>query len=234
MLLPIRDDNPTRRFPVVTIALIAINLAIYIYTLTFPGQQMLVEFYNRYALFPRAIVTGHLVVPNEIQPVYLSLITSMFLHDSPLPLHVGFNMLFLWIFGNNVEDVFGSVKFIAFYLLAGIAGSLLQIAIDPSSAIPNIGASGAISGVLAAYLILFPSARVLTVIPIIFFFTIVRIPAIVVIGFWFILQVVSAFFGLGGAAGGGVAYFAHIGGFAAGLLLTLLVPRHKHRLPQQY
>jgi len=234
MLLPIRDDNPTRRFPIVTIALVAINIAIYIYTLTLPGQQALAELYNRYALFPKAIVTGHPVVSNQIQPVYLSLFTSMFLHDSPLPLHVGSNMLFLWIFGNNVEDVFGRFKYIIFYLFAGIAGSLLQIAIDPNSTIPNIGASGAVSGVLAAYLILFPSARVLTVIPIIFFFTVVRIPAIVVIGFWFLLQVFSAFFGMGGAASGGVAYFAHIGGFAAGLLMTLFIPRHKHRLPQQF
>ncbi|MHB8841445.1 MAG: rhomboid family intramembrane serine protease [Candidatus Aquicultor sp.] len=234
MLLPIRDDNPTRRFPIVTVALIAINIAIYIYTLTLPDQQALIEFYNRYALFPKAIATGHPVAPNEIQPVYLSLFTSMFLHDSPLPLHIGFNMLFLWIFGNNVEDMFGRFKYIIFYLLAGIAGSLLQIAIDPNSTVPNIGASGAISGVLASYLILFPSARVLTVIPIIFFFTVVRIPAIVVIGFWFLLQVFSAFFGVGGATSGGVAYFAHIGGFVAGLLLTLLVPRHKHRLPQQF
>ncbi|MCL6472625.1 MAG: rhomboid family intramembrane serine protease [Firmicutes bacterium] len=231
-MLPLRDDNPTRRFPIVTVSLILINIAIYVYTLLLPSQEALVEFYNRYALFPKAIVTGHPVTANEIQPVYLSLITSMFLHDSPLPLHIGFNMLFLWIFGNNVEDAFGKIKFLAFYLVAGIGGSLLQIAIDPNSSVANLGASGAISGVLAAYLVLFPSARILTVVPIIFFFELVRLPAIIVIGFWFLLQILSAFLSTPG--GGGVAYFAHIGGFIVGFLLTLLWPGRRRRNRQFY
>lgn len=231
-MLPLRDDNPTRRFPIVTLSLILINVAIYIYTLLLPSQEALVEFYNRYALFPKAIVTGQPVTANEIQPVYLSLITSMFLHDSPLPLHIGFNMLFLWIFGNNVEDAFGKIKFLAFYLVAGIGGSLLQTAIDPNSSVANLGASGAISGVLAAYLVLYPSARILTVIPIIFFFELIRLPAIIVIGFWFLLQILSAF--LSAPGGGGVAYFAHIGGFIVGFLLTLLWPGRKRRNRQFY
>lgn len=227
MLIPIKDDNPTRRFPIVTIALIAINIAIYVYTLFLPGESALISFYNRYALFPKAIATGHPVTTNSVQPVYLTLITAMFLHDSPLPLHVGFNMLFLWIFGNNVEDVFGRLRFIIFYLISGIAGSLLQIAISPLSSVANIGASGAISGVLAGYLVLFPSARVLTVIPIIFFIEIIRIPAILVIGFWFLLQVLSVFISTPG--GGGVAYFAHIGGFISGLAITLIWPGRRRR-----
>ncbi len=232
MLIPIRDDNPTRRFPIITVALIVINIAIYIYTLFLPGENALIEFYNRYALFPKAIVTGHPVTSNSIQPTYLTLITSMFLHDSPSPLHVGFNMLFLWIFGNNIEDVFGRIKFIGFYLLSGVAGSALQIAVGPMSVVANLGASGAISGVLAAYLILFPTARVLTVIPIIFFIEIVRIPAILVIGFWFLLQVFSIFISTPG--GGGVAYFAHVGGFISGLALTLLWPWRQRRRRRRY
>jgi len=220
MILPISDDNPTRRFPIVTVSLIVANIAIFIYTFLLPNQEAIIEFYNQFALFPKAIVTGNPVTQNSVQPVYLSLITSMFLHGGIL--HIGFNMLFLWIFGNNIEDAFGRFKFVVFYLLAGIAGSFLQISTDPSSVIPNIGASGAISGVLGAYLILYPNAKVLTVIPIIFFIEIVRIPAIILIGFWFILQLFSGLFTIGGT-GGGTAYFAHIGGFIAGLALTLLV-----------
>ncbi len=232
MLIPIRDDNPTRRFPIVTVALIIINISIYIYTLFLPGERALIEFYNQYALFPKAIVTGRPITSNSIHPVYLTLITSMFLHDSPSPLHVGFNMLFLWIFGNNVEDIFGRVKFIVFYLLVGIVGSALQIAIGPMSMVANIGASGAISGVLAAYLVLFPTAKVLTVIPIIFFVELIRIPAILVIGFWFLLQVLSIFVSTPG--GGGVAYFAHIGGFTSGLAITLLWPWRRRRRRRWY
>lgn len=220
MILPISDDNPTKRFPIVTVSLIVANIAIFIYSFLLPSQEAIIEFYNQFALFPKAIVTGNPVAQNSIQPVYLSLITSMFLHGGIL--HIGFNMLFLWIFGNNIEDAFGRFKFIVFYLLSGIAGSFLQIATDPTSTIPNIGASGAISGVLGAYLILYPNAKVLTVIPIIFFIEIVRIPAIILIGFWFILQLFSGLFTIG-ATGGGTAYFAHIGGFIAGLALTLLV-----------
>lgn len=220
MILPISDDNPTRRFPIVTVSLIVANIIIFIYSFLLPSQEAIIKFYNQFAMFPKAIVTGNPVTQNSIQPVYLSLITSMFLHGGIL--HIGFNMLFLWIFGNNIEDAFGRFKFIIFYLVAGVAGSFLQIATDPASTIPNIGASGAISGVLAAYLILYPNAKVLTVIPIIFFIEIVRIPAIILIGFWFILQLFSGLFTIGGTDGG-TAYFAHIGGFIAGLALTLLV-----------
>jgi membrane associated rhomboid family serine protease len=128
-------------------------------------------------------------------------------------------MLFLWIFGNNVEDSMGPFKFLVFYLLAGIAAAALQIAIDPSSTVPNVGASGAIAGVLGGYLILFPGARVITVIFIVFFFTLIELPAIAILGFWFVQQILFGYFGLDSAGeGGGVAYFAHIGGFVFGLL----------------
>jgi membrane associated rhomboid family serine protease len=179
-------------------------------------------FVYHYALFPRAITTGVPTTPFSIQPVYLTLITSMFLHGGLL--HIAGNMLFLWIFGNNVEDVMGRFKFTAFYLMVGVAGALAQIAISPFSAVPNIGASGAIAGVLASYLIMFPGARVLTFVFFIFI-EVIRLPAFILIGFWFILQIVLGVFSFSTAAGAGagVAYFAHIGGFAAGLLITILL-----------
>jgi membrane associated rhomboid family serine protease len=142
-------------------------------------------------------------------------------------------MLFLWIFGNNVEDSMGPLKFIVFYLLAGIAATALQTVINLDSAVPNIGASGAVAGVLGGYLLLFPRARVITVIFIIFFFTILELPAILILGFWFVQQVLFGYFGLNsGGEGGGVAYFAHIGGFAFGLLAIKLFASERRRQRQ--
>jgi membrane associated rhomboid family serine protease len=152
----------------------------------------------------------------------------MFLHGGLL--HIGGNMLFLWIFGNNVEDAMGRFKFLAFYLLAGMAGALGQIAVSPFSTVPNIGASGAIAGVLASYLIMFPGARVLTFVFFIFI-EVIRLPAFILIGFWFILQIVLGIFSFSTAVGAsaGVAYFAHIGGFTAGLLITILLLKMPRR-----
>lgn len=222
MLLPLRDDNPTRRFPIVTVCLIVINIAVFLYSLQLTTAAAQLAFVYHYALFPKAITTGVPTTPYSIQPVYLTLITSMFLHGGFL--HIAGNMLFLWIFGNNVEDAMGRLKFLAFYLLAGLAGAFAQIATAPLSTVPNIGASGAIAGVLASYLIMFPGARVLTFVFFIFI-EVIRLPAIILIGFWFILQIVLGVYAFSTAAGAsaGVAYFAHIGGFAAGLLMTILL-----------
>ena len=148
----------------------------------------------------------------------------MFMHGGLL--HLGGNMLFLWIFGNNVEDAMGPVKFVIFYLLAGVAALALQTVIDPSSQVPTLGASGAIAGVLGGYILLFPRARVVTVIFIVFFFTILELPALLVLGFWFLQQALFADVDLGGS-GGGVAYFAHIGGFVFGLLAIRLFASRK-------
>jgi membrane associated rhomboid family serine protease len=183
----------------------------------------------KYSLIPLAIKQQFIGLPPttpSIQPAYLTLITAMFLHGGFL--HIASNMLFLWIFGNNVEDVLGRFKYLVFYLLCGITGSLLQMSLNFNSDIPNLGASGAISGVLGSYLILFPNARVLTVFVVLFFIEIARLPAFIIIGFWFLLQVFSGLFS--GVAGGGVAYFAHIGGFIAGLVMTVLLTRRRpHR-----
>jgi membrane associated rhomboid family serine protease len=159
----------------------------------------------------------------------MTVFTAMFMHGGLL--HLGGNMLFLWIFGNNVEDSMGPVKFVAFYLLGGLASTALQTAVGPDTAVPNLGASGAVAAVLGGYLLLFPRARVITVIFIIFFFTIVELPALVFLVIWFAQQAVFGYFGLNAAGdGGGVAYFAHIGGFAFGLLaIKLFASEHRRR-----
>jgi membrane associated rhomboid family serine protease len=168
--------------------------------------------------------------PGGPSPV-VTVFTAMFMHGSIL--HLGGNMLFLWIFGNNVEDSMGPVKFLLFYLLGGIAATALQIAIGPGSEIPNLGASGAIAGVLGGYLLLFPRARVITVIFIIFFFTIVELPALLILGFWFVQQVLFGYFDLNSAGNeGGVAYFAHVGGFVFGLLAIKLFADERKRRAQ--
>jgi membrane associated rhomboid family serine protease len=213
-VIPLRDYNPTRRPSLLTWGLILINFGVYFYLAQNPvmGEAAIAQF----AVVPADISAGrHLG----------TLITSMFLHASLL--HVGGNMLFLWIFGNNVEDKLGEIKFLVIYFASGIAGSLLQVYITPTSTIPMLGASGAISGILAAYVLYFPRARVLTfIVP--FFF--ISISAYLVIGYWIALQLLNAFLGLG-VTGGGVAYFAHIGGFASGLILAALLRPREHPDP---
>jgi membrane associated rhomboid family serine protease len=213
-VIPLRDYNPTRRPSLLTWGLILINFGVYFYLAQNPvmGENAIA----RYAVIPADITAGrHLG----------TLITSMFLHASLL--HVGGNMLFLWIFGNNVEDKLGEIKFLIIYFAAGIAGSLLQVYISPTSTVPMLGASGAISGILAAYVLYFPRARVLTFIVPFFFIT---ISAYLVIGYWIALQLLNAFLGLG-VTGGGVAYFAHVGGFASGLILAILLRPREHPDP---
>ena len=213
-MIPLRDYNPTRRRSLITWGLILINFGVYFYLAQNPVMNE--SAIAQYAVIPADITAGrHLG----------TLITSMFLHASLL--HVGGNMLFLWIFGNNVEDKLGEIKFLVIYFAAGIAGSLLQVYITPTSTVPMLGASGAISGILAAYVLYFPRARVLTFIVPFFFIT---ISAYLVIGYWIGLQLFDAFLGLG-VTGGGVAYFAHIGGFASGLILAVLLRPREHPDP---
>jgi membrane associated rhomboid family serine protease len=213
-MIPLRDYNATRRPSLLTWGLILINFAVYFYLAQNPVMSE--NAIARYSVVPADITAGrHLG----------TLITSLFLHASIL--HVGGNMLFLWIFGNNVEDKLGEIKFLIIYFVSGIAGSLLQVYITPTSTVPMLGASGAISGVLAAYVLYFPRARVLTFIVPFFFIT---ISAYLVIGYWIALQLLNAFLGLG-VSGGGVAYFAHIGGFASGLILAVLLRPREHPDP---
>lgn len=220
-MLPLRDVNPTRTFPLVTIALIAVNVLVFIYELILGPQ---VEgFVQSWAIIPYEITHGVDLPPASIQPIYLTLITAMFLHGGIV--HIAGNMLFLWIFGNNIEDAMGSLRFIVFYLLCGLVAAFAQIAVGPNSDIPNIGASGAIAGVLGAYLLLFPRAEVQTLVFLGFFVRLVRLPALLFLGLWFVLQLFSGVAGLGMEATGGVAWFAHIGGFIAGIVLINIFRR---------
>ncbi|MBA2637639.1 MAG: rhomboid family intramembrane serine protease, partial [Solirubrobacterales bacterium] len=224
-MIPIRDNIPTDRPPVLTLALIAANCAVYfllqngLLGLPQEGQG---GTWNvpQYAAIPCELTgQGACRVASGGPIDALTVLTAMFMHGSIL--HLGGNMLFLWIFGNNIEDAMGRARYLIFYVLGGVAAFAAQALIDPSSAVPTIGASGAVAAVLGGYLLTYPRARVATVIVIIFFFTIFELPAVVVLGFWFVQQVAFGYFDLtapGGEAGG-VAYFAHIGGFVFGMAL---------------
>lgn len=210
-MFPLKDENPTRRRPIVTYALIIINTAVFVGTLLAGSFDQTIE---EFGMRSKEVLAG--------QRLY-TLLTSMFLHGGVL--HILFNMWYLWIFGDNIEDMLGRGKFILFYLGAGLAASFAQAISDPSSTIPTIGASGAISGVLGAYMILYPWANVHTAVFFFYLIRLVTIPAILMIGFWFVLQVLSASVTWMSGVSGGVAYWAHIGGFIAGVLLILLVRR---------
>lgn len=223
-MIPLHDDNPTDNTPVVTFLFIAACVLVFLYQVSLP-QDMGQMFVYQFGAVP-AVVFGSATLPPEVQavPASMSLVTSMFLHGGWM--HLIGNMLYLWIFGNNIEDVMGHTRFIIFYVLCGILAALAHAAIDPSSEIPMIGASGAISGVLGAYLLLFPRAQVLVLIPLGFFSRIMYIPAGFVLGLWFLMQVFSGGLSLG-SKGGGVAFFAHVGGFLAGMALIGLF-KHPH------
>ena len=223
-MIPLKDRNPTQLIPFVNIAIIAVNVAVFAYE--FSLGVRLGGFIQRFAVIPSEIM-GVLLHPEFSLSPLEGLLTSMFLHAGWL--HLGGNMLYLWVFGDNIEDKLGHMRYLFFYLICGLISSGLYIYVDPHSTIPTIGASGAISGVLGAYTLLFPKARVLTVIPIFIFLQFIELPALVVLGFWFILQFFSGLASLGyqAAEAGGVAWWAHIGGFVAGLLLIL--PMRKYR-----
>ena len=219
-MIPLHDDNPTDIRPWVTIGLIAVCVLVFLWQETQSNDDL---FRITYALgFIPAVLFGERTLPPEIAlvPAQVSIVTSMFLHGSWL--HLGGNMLYLWIFGNNVEDAMGHVKFAIFYVACGVAAAMAQAAQDPSSIVPMIGASGAIGGGLGAYLLLHPFARILVVVPFGFLIPL-RIPAYFVLGAWFVLQFWAA--ARAGSGSGGVAYWAHIGGFAAGLVLVLVLKR---------
>ncbi|MFQ5589386.1 MAG: rhomboid family intramembrane serine protease [Nitrospiria bacterium] len=211
-MIPLKADLPTRTIPVITLGLILVNILVYLFSFSV-GPNMSAMFLKHGAIPYRMI---HEFGPAGLPaPVFKSIFTSMFLHAGFF--HVGGNMLYLWIFGNNVEDELGHVKFIMFYLLCGVIAAYSHAVIEPSSKVPMVGASGAVSGVLGAYFLLFPRAKILTLLPIGFFITTVRIPALVVIGLWVVGQLMYAFSAVQGQ--GGVAWFAHIGGFIAGVFL---------------
>ncbi|HEY1275981.1 MAG TPA: rhomboid family intramembrane serine protease [Thermoleophilaceae bacterium] len=247
-MIPLKDDIPTRRFPVLTVAIIVACVVVYFvfeggfwnlgskgdervveygaipYEITHPGKDC-AEFQGQIVCEGQQGVTGQ--APDQA-PWWLTVFTSMFMHGGLL--HLAGNMLFLWIFGNNIEDSMGRLRFAIFYLLGGLVAVAGQILTDPNATVPTVGASGAIAAVLGGYALLYPRARVITVIFIIIFFTVVELPALVVLGLWFLIQLLYGASELGQPLGGsgGVAYFAHIGGFAFGLLAIRLFANNVH------
>jgi membrane associated rhomboid family serine protease len=221
-MVPLKDENPTKITPYVTYALISINVVVFIYELTLNPYQLR-QFMDLFAVVPQELSSSFngIAVAGSV-PEPLTLITAQFLHAGLA--HVGFNMLFLWVFGNNIEEELGSVKYVIFYLACGVLASLTQWFFTAGSTVPSLGASGAIAGVMGAYILKFPQAQVVTVIPLGFFFPTFRVPAFYFLGFWFLEQ---AFNGLAslevamhvGMEGGGVAYWAHAGGFVFGAIL---------------
>lgn len=246
-MFPLKDNIPTDRLPVVTIALIAINVLVYLLLqrpgsiLGDPDQQFIVDWgaipYEFTHLGDQCGILGSQLVCDSATvqvtgpPTVLTAFSSMFLHGGLL--HLAGNMLFLWIFGNNVEDSMGRGRFLAFYLLSGLAAIGLQIAVGPDEIIPTVGASGAVAGVLGGYILLYPRARVVTLIFIVFFFTIIELPATLILGFWFFQQIAFGALDLTNptGGGGGVAYFAHIGGFVFGLAAIKLFATRVKDLP---
>lgn len=221
MFIPLKDLNPSRSYPFVNITLILANILIFLYEwslkVTMPPRayEALVFYYSEVPARIPAFLAGHISFENA----FLPLVTSMFLHANWL--HIAGNMLFLWIFGDNIEDFFGHFTYLFFYLVCGIGAGLLHVLFNFHSNIPAVGASGAISGVMGAYILLYPRARILTLV---FIFPI-PVPAVLFLGLWFVLQFLSGLDTLGGGASGGVAVWAHIGGFLLGMVLTSMAER---------
>ena len=216
-MIPLKDDNPTSGKPIVTYLIIGLCIFIFIIQLSSNTYRTGELFYS-YGLIP-SVLMGHDKLPLDLYaiPAYATIFSSMFMHGGFM--HLIGNMLYMWIFADNIEDNLGPTKFLIFYLLSGVGAAMTQVLMDTSSQIPMVGASGAIGGVLGAYLINHPNARVLVLIPFGFFSQLIKIRALYVLGFWFILQFISS--------GGGVAYAAHIGGFVSGMILILFFNKKK-------
>ncbi|MEK7803380.1 MAG: rhomboid family intramembrane serine protease [Deltaproteobacteria bacterium] len=221
-MIPLKDDNPKSTFPFVTIFIITANILVYIYQLTL-GTKTVESFILSAGAIPYEITHFVDTAPVDLIRPPLTLFSAMFIHGGLL--HVAGNMLYLWIFGDNIEDRLGHVRFAVFYVLTGLIASIAHVITVPDSTIPMIGASGAVAGILGAYFLLYPRAHVLTLIFFFFFVDIVRIPALIFLGLWFVFQILSS------GAGGGIAWYAHIGGFVGGVLLVKLFEkrRPKHR-----
>jgi rhomboid family protein len=244
-VIPLKDNIPTDRFPFVTVALILANVIVYLLAIRHGGSIISgPDTYEvvKYGSIPKALThclgQDVVVLPSRVVcahsggiPTWATAFTAMFMHASIL--HIGGNMLFLWIFGNNVEDAMGPVKYLAFYILGGLAALALQVVVSPNSSAPTLGASGAIAAVLGGYILLYPRARVLTLVFIILLFTVIELPALVMLGIWFAQQAVFGAANLTNptGGGGGVAYFAHVGGFAFGLLTVKLLATRRKAVP---
>ena len=226
-MIPLRDTIRSSTAPVVTVALIVVNVLVFLH------EQALGPYLDRFVLAYGLIPARFVHWPGDpLEPArFLPLFTSMFWHGGWM--HLFGNMLYLWIFGDNVEDRLGHLRYAAFYVLGGLAGALTQVALAPGSTLPTIGASGAIAAVLGAYVVCFPRSRVLTFIPVFFLPWLVEIPAVVFLVAWFVVQLAAGFLSMHSPESGGVAWWAHIGGFASGILLVaVLAPRRAKRAAQ--
>ena len=220
-MIPIRDENPTHSVPIITYLLIAINIIVFIFQTMLGSYQE--QFVYQFALIPNEVTSS--ISLGNITDIF----TSMFMHAGVA--HIAGNMLYLWIFGDNVEDRLGSGKYLFFYILGGVIASVAHILTNPSSQIPTVGASGAIAAVLGAYLVLYPRQKVLTLIPLGFWLRMTMVPAFVVLGVWFALQFFSGILSLGGPDVGGVAFWAHIGGFISGVVFGQLFKKPEKDYP---
>lgn len=230
-MIPIKDSPRAQRFPFVNIAIILVNALAFYFELTM-GPVRLEAFINHFGLIPARLLAVDFSAPASAFAGVGPLFTSMFIHAGWV--HIIGNMLFLWIFGDNVEDRLGHVGYALFYMLcgigAGLAHAFLTTAISGGSAVPTIGASGAIAGVMGAYVVLYPRARVLTLIPVIFYAWFIEVPAWIYLGIWVVIQLFTGVLDLAGATTGGVAWWAHVGGFAAGVVLVCIFPKcRRHR-----
>jgi rhomboid family protein len=241
-MIPLKDDVPSRSLPFVTVGLIGLNVLAFLYQLSLgidsrgPDAGAAAAFVTEFGVTPCRLTQscpGALLRGLDDFPhPWVTVVTSMFLHGGLL--HVGGNMLYLWIFGDNIEDMLGHLRFLAFYLASGIVAAVGQTLVSPSSTVPMIGASGAVSGVLGAYLLLFPHATILTLFTFGFFIRFVRVPALIVLGFWIVLQLLNGYVtfsaqAMGRGETGGVAWFAHIAGFLGGMVLLFLFRRRQSR-----
>ncbi len=217
-MIPLRDLNPRSTTPFVTIMLILINVAVFLYQVSLGprvGQQFVYTFGMIPARVPMLLTGDNVTLGQAFEP----LLTSIFLHGGWM--HLIGNMWFLWIFGDNIEDYLGHFQYLLFYLICGIGAGVVHTIANLASTVPAVGASGAISGVMGAYIVLFPRSRVVTLVPLLFFFFTVQLPAVVILGYWFLIQFLSGLGSLGVPGAGGVAWWAHIGGFLLGALLVM-------------
>ena len=227
-MFPLRDDAPRYTFPVVNTSLIVVNVLAFLYEWQLPSRYLEREFIPALGLVPARVNLFLHGVPMSPGVLFIPFFTSMFLHGGWL--HLIGNMWMLYLFGDNVEDVFGHGPYLVFYLVCGIIAALTQVVFNLNSTVPTIGASGAIAGVLGAYLVRFPRARVLTLVFLLVFFTLVDLPAWIILGYWFVVQFLSGAASLAQITpqSGGIAFFAHVGGFLAGVLLVQLAPRRRY------
>jgi rhomboid family protein len=223
-MIPLRDRNPSGVFPTVTLALILVNVFVFLYEVHLGPAVS--TFLKHYALIPAEVTGAFRYNELSVRETAMPFVTSMFLHGGWM--HLITNMWFLWIFGDNVEDTLGAPRYLLFYFLSGLGAAFTHFAIQPESTLPVLGASGAIAGVLGAYAVLFPGARVLTLVPIFFFIQFMELPAVVILGYWFVLQLLSGSLeAITPMRGGGTAWWAHIGGFLMGMVLILILRPRK-------